>query len=143
MEDLSKIKQTTSRTENGYKRKRHNNMMSQVPFYQLKSILTYKAQALGKRVETVSPEYTSQEDCRTNQQTGKRCGCRYYCDDGVVLDADWNASINIMNRYKHSNSFNLPIDGKLNLIDRVCQQPNSSNGLSIQASHDVFSIVRS
>ena len=143
MEDLSKIKQTTSRTENGYKRKRHNNMMSQVPFYQLKSILTYKAQALGKRVETVSPEYTSQEDCRTNQQTGRRCGCRYYCDDGVVLDADWNASINIMNRYKHSNSFTLPIDGKLNLIDRVCQQPNSSNGLSIQASHDVFSIVRS
>lgn len=143
MEDLSKIKQTTSHTENGYKRKRHNNMMSQVPFYQLKSILTYKAQALGKRVETVSPKYTSQEDCRTNQQTGRRCGCRYYCDDGVVLDADWNASINIMNRYKHSNSFNLPIDGKLNLIDRVCQQPNSSNGLSIQASHDVFSIVRS
>lgn len=141
MEDLSNIKQTTSRTKNGYKRKRHNNMMSQVPFYQLRSILTYKAQALGKRVETVSPEYTSQEDCRTNQQTGKRCGCRYYCDDGVVLDADWNASINIMNRYKHSNSFNLPIDGKLNLIDRVCQQPNSSNGLSIQASHDVFSIV--
>ena len=143
MEDLSNIKQTTSRTENGYKRKRHNNMMSQVPFYQLKSILTYKAQALGKRVETVSPEDTSQKDCRTNQQTGRRCGCRYYCDDGVVLDADWNASINIMNRYKHSNSFNLPIDGKLNLIDRVCQQPNSSNGLSIQASHDVFSIVRS
>ena len=122
MEDLTSIKQTTSRTKDGkYKRTRHNNMMSQVPFYQLKSILTYKAQAIGKMVVTVSPEYTSQEDCRTNQRTGKRCGCRYYCNDGIVLDADWNASINIMNRYKHSNSFSLPIDGKLNLIDRVCQ----------------------
>lgn len=144
MEDLTGIKQTTSRTKDGqYKRTRHNNMMSQVPFYQLKSILTYKAQALGKRVETVSPEYTSQEDCRTNQRTGKRCGCRYYCNDGIVLDADWNASINIMNRYKHSNSFNLPIDGKLNLIDRVCQRPNSSGCEAPRASHDVFSIVRS
>lgn len=144
MEDLTNIKQTTSRTKDGkYKRTRHNNMMSQVPLYQLKSILTYKAQSLGKRVETVSPEYTSQEDCRTNQRTGKRCGCRYYCNDGVVLDADWNASINIMNRYKHSNSFSLPIDGKLNLIDRVCQRPNSWVGEANLASHDIFSVVRS
>lgn len=126
MEDLSGIKQTTSHTKDGHKRTRHNNMMSQVPFYQLKTILTYKAQALGKRVETVSPEYTSQEDCRTNQKTGTRKSCRYYCNDGIVFDADWNAAINIMNRYKHSNSFDLPIDGKLNLIDRVCQRPNSS-----------------
>ena len=144
MEDLSGIKQTTSRTKDeNHKRTRHNNMMSQVPFYQLKYILTYKAQALGKRVETVSPEYTSQEDCRTNQRTGTRKGCRYYCNDGIVLDADWNASINIMNRYKHSNSFSLPLDGRLNLIDRVCQQPNSSVGEANLASHDILSVVRS
>ena len=141
MEDLSGIKQTTSRTKEGHKRTRHNNMMSQVPFYQLKSILTYKAQALGKRVETVSPEYTSQEDCRTNQRTGTRKGCRYYCNDGVVLDADWNAAINIKNRYRHSNSFNLPLDGQLNLIDRVCQRPNSWVGYANQASHDVLNVV--
>ena len=138
MEDLSGIKQTTSRTKDGqHKRTHHNNMMSQVPFYRLKSILTYKAQALGKRVETVSPEYTSQEDCRTNQRTGTRNGCRYYCNDGIVLDADWNAAINIMNRYKHSNSFSLPLDGRLNLIDRVCQRPNSWVGEANLASHDV------
>jgi len=141
MEDLSGIKQSTSHTKDGYKRNRHNNMISQIPFYRLKTILTYKAQALGKRVETVSPEYTSQEDCRTNQKTGTRKGCRYYCNDGVVLDADWNAAINIMNRYKHSNSFNLPIDGRLNLIDRVCQRPNSFVGCANRASHDVFSVV--
>ena len=143
MEDLSGIKQTTSRTKDGCKRTRHNNMISQVPFYQLKSILTYKAQALGKRVETVSPEYTSQEDCRTNQRTGTRKGCRYYCNDGIVLDADWNAAINIMNRYKHSNSFSLPIDGRVNLIDRVGQQPKGWVGEANLASHDIFSVVRS
>ena len=126
MEDLTKIKQSTSKTKNGYKRKRHNNAISQVPFYQLRQILTYKALLKGKRVETVSPEYTSRQDCRTQSGVGcKRIGCRFYTKDNMVFDADWNASINIMNRYKHSNSFDLPIDGRLNLIDRVCKQPNS------------------
>ena len=124
VEDLSNIKKTTSRTQDGYKRTRHNNMLSQVPFFQLKTILTYKAQALGKRVVTVSPEYTSQEDCRISKRTGVRKGCRYFCDDGRIFDADWNAAINISKRYDHSISFPLPLDGKLNLIDRVCQQPN-------------------
>ena len=55
MEDLTAIKRSTSVTSEGHRRKRHNNMMSQVPFYMLKEILTYKAQALGKRVVTVSP----------------------------------------------------------------------------------------
>ena len=127
MEDLTKIKQSTSKTKNGYKRTRHNNMFSQVPFYQIRQILTYKALLKGKRVETVSPEYTSRQDCRTQSGVGcKRIGCRFYTKDGMVFDADWNASINIMNRYKHSNSFNFPIDGRLNLIDRPLQQANSS-----------------
>ena len=127
MEDLTKIKQSTSKTKNGYKRKRHNNAISQVPFYQLRQILTYKALLKGKRVETVSPEYTSRQDCRTQSGVGcKRIGCRFYTKDNMVFDADWNASINIMNRYKHSNSFNLPIDGRLNLIDRPLQHANSS-----------------
>ena len=127
MEDLTKIKQSTSKTKNGYKRKRHNNAISQVPFYQLRQILTYKALLKGKRVETVSPEYTSRQDCRTQSGVGcKRIGCRFYTKDNMVFDADWNAAINIMNRYKHSNSFSLPLDGKLNLIDRPLQQANSS-----------------
>jgi transposase len=77
-------------------------MLSQVPFFQLKTILTYKAQALGKRVVTVSPEYTSQEDCRTSERAGVRKCCRYFCNDGCVFDTDWNAAINISKRYKHS-----------------------------------------
>ena len=128
MEDLTKIKQSTSKTKDGFKRKRHNNMMSQVPFYLIRQILTYKALLKGKRVETVSPEYTSRQDCRTQSGVGcKRIGCRFYTKDNLVFDADWNASINIMHRYvKHSTSFKLPIDGKLNLVDRPLQQANSS-----------------
>lgn len=113
MEDLSKIKQNTSKTKEGYKIVRHNNALSQVPFYRFKEILTYKAQLVGKRVETVSPTYTSQIDSRTSNKDGKRLGCRYYCTDGVVLDADWNAAVNIAHRSKHPVSKHLPLDGGL------------------------------
>ena len=128
MEDLSKIKKRTAKTEEGHKRKRHNNAMSQVPFYQLKQILTYKAPLVGKRVETVPPQYTSQEDCRTQSKEGcVRKGCRFYTADGMVFDADWNASINICNR-KHPTPFGLPLDGRLNFVGRCRQHANRGSG---------------
>ena len=128
MEDLSKIKRATSTTKGGFKRKRHNNRMSQVPFFQLKQILTYKAPLLGKRVETVSPQYTSQEDCRTQSKEGcVRKGCRFYTADGMVFDADWNAAINICNR-KHPTPFRLPLDGRLNFVGRRRQHANRGSG---------------
>lgn len=128
MEDLTKIKQGTSRTKDGHKRTRHNNMMSQVPFYQLKQILTYKALLRGKRVATVSPQYTSQEDCRTQSKEGcARKGCRFYTADGKVFDADWNAAINICNRHRPT-PFSLPLDGSLNFVGRPCQKAESELG---------------
>ena len=123
-EDLSKIKRMTATTKDGHKRKRHNNALSQVPFYELRRILTYKAPLVGKRVETVSPEHTSQEDCRTQSREGcVRKGCRFYTADLKVFDADWNAAINICNRH-HPTSFCLPIDGRLNFIGRHSQEAN-------------------
>lgn len=119
LEDLKDIKSKTSKTKERYKKKRHNNMIAQVPFFMIRTILTYKAPLLGKKVVTVSPSYTSQMDCRTSKCSGKRIGCRYYCDDGIIFDADWNAAINIRNRYKHSTPSVLPLDGKMNLVDRV------------------------
>lgn len=113
MEDLSKIKQNTSKTKEGYKRKRHNNAISQVPFYKFKEILAHKAALSGRKVQTVSPSYTSQTDSRTGKKNGIRKGCRYYCKDGVMLDADWNAAINIAKRGKHPLSETTPIDGGL------------------------------
>lgn len=125
MEDLNKIKQTTSRTKDGYRRKRHNNAISQVPFYKFREILTYKALLSGKRVATVSPVDTSRINSRTGKKDGIRKGCRYRCPDGVVLDADWNASINIGRRSKHPTSSSLPIDGRLNPLSAgTCQRAN-------------------
>ena len=118
LEDLKGIKQKTSKFENGQKRTKHNNRISQVPLFMIKEILTYKALLKGKRVETVSPSFTSQIDCMTGKRDGQRKGCRYYSSSGVIYDADWNAAINIRNR-KHSTSFDTPIDGKLNLVDRL------------------------
>lgn len=94
----------------------HNSMLSQVPFASFKDILTHKAQLVGKRVETVSPIWTSQTDSRTNKRDGIRQGCRYICKDGFVLDADWNAAVNIALRANHPVSKELPIDGKLKFI---------------------------
>lgn len=127
MEDLSKIKQNTSKHENGYKRTSHNNRIGQIPFYKLKEVLTYKAQLIGKRVETVSPRFTSQKDCRTDKKDGTRVGCRYYCKDGIVLDADWNAAVNIAKKSKHPISFELPIDSCLNFIGRAKSTAQSQN----------------
>ena len=116
LEDLKRLKKNTSTTNDGYKRKRHNNILSQVPMYAFKEVLMHKAQLVGKRVETVSPVYTSQTDSRTNKRDGKRQGCRYYCSDGIVLDADWNAAVNIAKRGNHPCSIQTPIDGCLSVL---------------------------
>ena len=101
LEDLTAIKKSTSKTKDGYNRKKHNNRINQVPFYLLKYILTYKAQTCGKQVVTVSPAYTSQIDCISHKKDGQRVGCRYYSKSGLIYDADWNAAINIKNRFEH------------------------------------------
>jgi putative transposase len=80
--------------------KSNNNKIGQVPFAELRRILTYKAPLKGKIVMAVDPKFTSQIDSRTGKQDGLRKGSRYYCKDGVILDADHNASINIANRSK-------------------------------------------
>ena len=128
MEDLTKIKKTTARTSEGHLRKRHNSALSQVPFFKLKEILTYKALLARKRVETVSPAYTSQTDSRTNKRDGERRGCRYVCSDGVVLDADFNAAVNICQRTKHPTSTLVPIDGTLRALVGTAPSVAESSG---------------
>jgi len=125
MEDLSGIKQH-------HRGKKFNNKQAQIPYFDLRRILTYKAPLQGKIVVTVDPAYTSKNDYR-DVERGKRQGCRYYTADGKVFDADWNASINIAKRYAMRKavkgielpvSFSLPIDGKLNLVGRLHQLAN-------------------
>lgn len=127
MEDLSKIKVKTSKSVDGFKRKRHNNALSQVPFYMFNQILAYKATLAGKQVASVSPVNTSQNDCRSGSKSGTRKGCRYYTYDGFVFDADWNASVNIALRADHPTSTPLPIDGRL--VALVGRAPSAAQSL--------------
>ena len=121
MEELKQIKQNTSRRKkkdgsDGAKRKKHNNAFHQVPIRMFRELLTYKAQLAGRRVETVEPAYTSQTDNRTGQRDGIRKGCRYHCSDGLVLDADWNAAVNIARKSNRPVSNPLPVDGGIRVL---------------------------
>lgn len=126
LEDLSGIKQKTAKTKEGFKRKSHNRRMYQIPFYKFKQILSYKAPLFGKAVETVSPFLTSQTDCTTGKKEGTRKNRRFYCKSGTVLDADWNAAINIARKSKHPSSFAIPLDGALRTWKAGCMSTTQS-----------------
>ena len=129
LEDLSKIKQKTSKQKDGSVRTAHNRAFSQVPLHHFKERLSQKAALLGKQVQTVSPTYTSQTDSRTGKRDGERRGCRYICSDGKVLDADWNAAVNIAQRASHPVSKRLPVDGGLNFLTGRAQATARTLGL--------------
>ena len=94
LEDLSSLKKKKLKKDNHKNGKSSKNRLSQSFFYQFKEILSYKALQKGKKVVTVDPSFTSQNDHRGHER-GERKGCRYYAKDGKVFDSDWNASINI------------------------------------------------
>ena len=88
----------------GIKAKKHKfqnkNAISQVPLFDLRKIITYKAMHQGRTVRLVSPAYTSQIDSISGKRDGIRKGCRYYAASGKVYDADLNAASNIAQRAK-------------------------------------------
>ena len=60
--------------------------------------LTSISRRRGSAPALVNPAYTSQVDSRTGLLQGRRRWDRFYCCDGVVLDADVNAACNILAR---------------------------------------------
>ena len=100
----------------GIKAKKHKNQnknaISQVPIFELRTVLTYKAKNMGKHVCLVSPSYTSQIDNISGIREGERRGCRFYAKSGLVYDADLNAAINIARRSKHPISQGNMLDGQ-------------------------------
>lgn len=126
LEDLSHLKKNTSKSKEGFKKKSHNHRISQIPFYKFKQILSYKALLNGKRVETVSPFLTSQVDCTNGKKEGTRKNRRFYCSNGIVLDSDWNAAINIAHKSKHPFSFSTPYDGALKTWEAGCMSTTQS-----------------
>jgi len=115
----------------GIKAKKHKNQnkngISQVPFFELRRILTYKAENMGKHICLVSPAYTSQIDSVTGIKEGTRKGIRFYAKSGVVYDADINAAINIARRSKHPISQGSLLDGQ-GVVNHpiACQSPQGA-----------------
>ena len=110
----------------GIKAKKHKNQnknrISQVPLFELRRVLTYKAQLLGKQVVVVNPAFTSQIDSITGQHEGERKGRRFYSKSGLIYDADLNASRNIGQRSKLPVSYGNILDGQ-----GVVTRPNVGN----------------
>ena len=94
LENLKSIK----RKKNKYQNKRS---ISQVPMFELRRVITYKAQNQGKTVLLVCPSFTSQRDSVTGKVEGERRGCRFYSKNGMIYDSDINAAINIGKMSKH------------------------------------------
>jgi len=88
LENLKSIK----RKKNPYQNK---HSISQVPLYELRRVITYKATNMGKHVVLVCPYNTSKTDSVTGKVEGERRGCRFYSKNGLIYDADINAAINI------------------------------------------------
>jgi IS605 OrfB family transposase len=93
LENLKSLKVKKNKYEN-------KNRISQVPIYQLKQFLTYKALLNEKTVIEVCPSYTSQIDSQTDKKDGVRKGRRYYSKSGKIYDSDVNGAINIGLRSK-------------------------------------------
>lgn len=81
-----------------------NSKVHNWSYYQLEQLLTYKAHTKGKRIEYINPAYTSQT-CSICGKIAKenRQGGMYKCTCGNKMHSDYNASINIMNKFKHKN----------------------------------------
>ena len=93
LENLKSLKVKKNRYEN-------KNRISQVPIYQLKQILTYKALLNEKTVIEISPAWTSQIDHVTGKKEGDRKGRRFYAKSSKIYDSDINGAINIGLRSK-------------------------------------------
>ncbi|MBI4451053.1 IS200/IS605 family element transposase accessory protein TnpB [Candidatus Woesearchaeota archaeon] len=88
LEDLEGVRK-------GRKGKTLNRMRAHWSFYQFRTLLSYKAESLGKRVVLVNPAFTSQT-CSDCGKPGTRQASRFSCQYcGLVLHSDLNASVNI------------------------------------------------
>lgn len=93
MEDLKGLKESAKD-----KGKRFNRIVNNFPYYKLTHYVTYKANWEGIQVIKVNPKNTSKLCSRCGQE-GKRINQGLFkCDCGYQVNADYNASKNIMLR---------------------------------------------
>ena len=84
-----------------------DRLLAQWSYYQLQEQIIYKAERVGIKVRKVNPKYTSQKcSCcghisKDNRPKGDKGQAYFSCTNpeckmhGEVINADWNASINI------------------------------------------------
>ena len=121
LENLKSIKVKQHKYQN-------KRAISQVPLYELRRVITYKAENAGKTVTLVCPSWTSQRDSITGKIDGERRGCRYYSTTGLILDADLNAAINIgkMSKLPVSQTTNLTYGQARVNVPNVCKSREQS-----------------
>lgn len=125
LENLKSIK----RKKNKYQNK---HSIAQVPLYELRRVITYKAENAGKSIILVSPQYTSQIDSMTGLKEGERRGCRFFAKSGLVYDADLNAAMNIAKRSKLPVSYGNILDGQATVNSPNEYKPLEKSG-AVQA----------
>ena len=81
--------------------KKFNKWLSSWAFYQFEQFLTYKAEALGKRIVHIDPRYTSQKcSCCGSIKKENRNKSKFKCGEcGYHNHSDINAAINIKQNY--------------------------------------------
>lgn len=109
LENLKGIKAKKNKFQN-------KNAISQVPLFELRRIITYKAENQGKTILLVNPYNTSKTDSVTGKIEGIRKGCRFYAKSGLVYDSDLNAAQNIAKRSKLPVSCGNILDGQASII---------------------------
>lgn len=117
LEDLKGLKGA----KKGKRKKGAKNMIGQVPFYDLRMKLSYKAARRGIHVLLVNPKWTSQTDSVTGRREGERRGRRFYATNGLIYDSDINAARNIGQLSKLPVSYGNILDGQA-----AVSQPNVS-----------------
>jgi transposase, IS605 OrfB family, central region len=123
LEDLSSI-----RTQR--RGKKMNKWISSWPFFQFEQFLTYKAEALGKKVEYVDAHYTSRKCSRCgNRSRHNRYKSRFCCSVcGYTNHADINAALNIRDNYILSTTEKSVEQGPVN-------SPYESPGVALSNAH--------
>lgn len=98
LEDLTGIRK---RARKGKMGKKTRSWVNNWPFFQFQSFLEYKCADRGIMVAYVDPRYTSQtcNQCGKVEKSNRKSQSVYKCDCGWCVNADYNASLNIRDRY--------------------------------------------
>ena len=111
-------------------RKKQRKESNKWNFFQFEQFLTYKAMAKGINIEFVPARYTSQKcsGCGEIRKSNRKFQSLYVCNQcGLSLNADLNASRNIVQNYLDSISYpNMASVNKPNDPDLSVEQAQTS-----------------